>query len=270
MGNDHDKTPRIEAALRERSPGLWPFLPAGYPDLTTTRELLLRMAGLPIRGVELGFPFSDSIADGPVIQRAFSAALASGLRVLDVLKMVAAARSAVPYPILAMVSASIVYRIGVPRFAQQAASAGLDGMIVPDLSLEEAPGFAGHLQEAGLALSMLVAPTTPPDRQRSIAAVTTGFLYYVSVQGTTGERSSLPADLAVRVADLRTATGLPVLVGFGLSRPDQVREVCRVANGAIVGSAIVHRMSAVAALPGSPSVIEPTIALIRDLAQAAI
>jgi len=251
-------------------PGLWPFVPAGYPDLSTTRELLLRMADLPIRGVELGFPFSDPIADGPVIQRAFSAALASGLRVADVLTMVAAVRSALPYPILAMVSASIVYRIGLGAFAEQAAVAGLDGLIVPDLSLEEAPGIAAHLRTAGLALSMLVAPTTPSDRQRAIAAVTTGFLYYVSVQGTTGERNHLPADLAVRVASLRAATSLPVLVGFGISRPEQVREVCRVANGAIVGSAIVHRMADMAALSPSLSVVEPTITLVRELAEAVV
>lgn len=227
------------------------------------------MADLPIRGVELGIPFSDPIADGPVIQQAFSAALAGGLRVADVLAMIAEVRSLVPYPILAMVSISIVSRIGMAAFVQRSASAGLDGLIVPDVSLEEAPELAGRARGAGLRFSMLVAPTTPPERQQAIARLTSGFLYYVSVQGTTGERDRLPLDLAGRVGRLRAATGLPVLVGFGISRSDHVREVCRLADGAIVGSAIVHRMTEAVEPTGNGLVVEPTLALVRELSEAA-
>ncbi|MBU0719313.1 MAG: tryptophan synthase subunit alpha [Planctomycetota bacterium] len=233
---------RIEIALANQPAGLWPFLPAAYPDIETTASLLRAFAGLPIRGVELGFPFSDPIADGPVIQQAFSHALARGIRVADIFEMVAAVRRRADYPILAMVSVSIVYRIGVKEFVSQAASAGFDGLIVPDISLEEAPDLAEIAGAAGLRLSMLIAPTTEPDRERRIAHIAGGFLYYVSVQGTTGERTALPADLRDQVAELRTATGLPVIVGFGISTSHQVEDVCGFADGAIVGSAIVRRI----------------------------
>ena len=230
--------------LTDRPAGLWPFLPAGYPNIETTAALLRSFADLPIRGVELGFPFSDPIADGPVIQQAFCEALAGGVRVDDIFNMVNDVRGQVDYPILAMVSASIVYRVGIESFVSKAGSAGFDGLIVPDISLEEAPGLAEPARAAGLHLSMLIAPTTPPQREKRIAELAGGFLYYVSVQGTTGERKALPSDLRAHVDELRTATGLPVLVGFGISQPDHVREVCGFADGAIVGSAIVRRITA--------------------------
>ncbi len=234
---------RVDSVLADQPPGLWPFLPAGYPDIETTASMLRAFAGLPIRGVELGFPFSDPIADGPVIQKAFSHSLANGVRVADIFEMVAAIRAEADYPLLAMVSASIVYRIGVEPFVSRAQSAGFDGLIVPDVSLEEAPELSEIAAAAGLRLSMLIAPTTEPDRERRIAQVAGGFLYYVSVQGTTGERAALPADLRAHVSELRTATGLPVIVGFGISTPQHVKDVCSFANGAIVGSAIVRQIS---------------------------
>lgn len=237
---------RIDAAFANRPPGLWPFLAAGYPSLDTTAALLQRLNTLPIRGVELGIPFSDPIADGPVIQHAFSHALASGIKVRDVFQMVASLRAQISYPLLAMASASIVYRRGVEAFAAEAHMAGFDGLIVPDISLEEAPALASAAAKENLRLSMLVAPTTLPERRRQIADAASGFLYYVSVQGTTGERAALPVALADEVRSLKEESSLPVLVGFGISRPDHVREVCRFADGAIVGSAIVHRMTDVA------------------------
>lgn len=233
----------IDRVLAEQPPGLWPFLPAGYPSLQATAALLRAFARLPIRGVELGFPFSDPIADGPVIQHAFSEALAHRVRVNDVFNLAASVRREVNYPLLAMVSVSIVSRIGSRAFAQRAAAAGFDGLIVPDVSLEVAPELAEHATAAGLRLSMLIAPTTPPRRQRRIAKITRGFLYYVSVQGTTGERSALPQELKARVAALRAGTRRPVLVGFGISTPVHVRDVCSYADGAIVGSAIVRRIT---------------------------
>lgn len=233
---------RIGKALADHPPGLWPFLAAGHPTLETTAELLLVLNDLPVRGVELGIPFSDPIADGPVIQRAFSEALAGGRTLRDILSMISQVREAIDYPLMAMVSASIVYRVGVETFVEKTREAGLDGLIVPDISLEEAPRLAASVEQAGMALSMLIAPTTPDDRQRRIADLATGFLYYVSVQGTTGARDQLPADLKTHVTALKDATALPVLVGFGISRRTQVREVCAYADGAIVGSAIVRRL----------------------------
>lgn len=235
---------RIDAAFANQPPGLWPFLAAGFPSLEITAALLQRLNTLPIRGVELGIPFSDPIADGPVIQHAFTHALASGIKVRDVFEMVASLRAQISYPLLAMVSASIVYRRGVEAFAAEAHRAGFDGLIVPDISLEEAPALASAAAKENLRLSMLVAPTTPPERRSQIADAASGFLYYVSVQGTTGERAALPAALADEVRSLKGESSLPVLVGFGISRPDHVREVCRFADGAIVGSAIVDRVAA--------------------------
>ncbi len=243
---------RIDRALADQPPGLWPFLAAGYPDLDTTAAMLRALAKLPIRGVELGFPFSDPIADGPVIQQAFSEALHQGVRVGQIFDLVAAVRDEIDFPLLAMVSASIVYRLGLKVFVGRAREAGFDGLIVPDLSLEEAPELAKHAEQQGLRLVMLIAPTTSPEREKRIAQVAGGFLYYVSVQGTTGERTALPDDLADHVTELRQGTGLPVLVGFGISKPEHVRDVCSFADGAIVGSAIVRRITDCLGL-GAPS-----------------
>lgn len=236
---------RIDTALANSPPGLWPFLAAGYPNIDATAAMLRSLKALPIRGVELGIPFSDPIADGPVIQHAFSEALAGGITLSGVFDRVSAVRGEIDYPLLAMVSASIVYRVGIETFVKKSRDAGFDGLIVPDISLEEAPALAETTREAGLRLSMLIAPTTPHDRQQRIAAASSGFLYYVSVQGTTGARDRLPTDLEVRVRELKKTTSQPVLVGFGISHPRQVREVCGYADGAIVGSAIVQRIRAV-------------------------
>jgi tryptophan synthase alpha chain len=244
---------RIDAVFAQSPPGLWPFLAAGDPDLQTTEELLMRLADAPIRGVELGFPFSDPVADGPVIQAAFNRALEAGIRVAQIFEMVARIRKRFPHPLLAMVSASIVYR--VDEFVSRAAKAGFDGLIVPDLSLEEAPSLAESVRACGMHLSMLIAPTTPADRRQKIAEVASGFLYYVSVQGITGQRNRLSESLGSQVRQTKTETSLPVLVGFGISRPEHVREVCSIADGAIVGSAIVQQISQLASQKVSRSAI---------------
>lgn len=258
---------RIDAVLANDRPGLWPFLAAGYPNLDVTAALLRGLNDLPIRGVELGIPFSDPIADGPVIQRAFSEALLRGVKVREVMATVGAVRSEIDYPLLAMVSASIVYRIGIEAFVDQSAEAGFDGLIVPDISLEEAPTLAEAVGRAGLRLSMLIAPTTPADRQSRIAEAASGFLYYVSIQGTTGVRDQLPADLPGHVLELKRATSLPVLVGFGISEAAHVREVCGYADGAIVGSAIVRRTTdLIERNQNGDSIARGVATVIRDLA----
>jgi tryptophan synthase alpha chain len=221
---------------------VWPFLPAGCPDLETTAALIGEAERSGATGIEIGFPFSDSIADGPVIQEAFSRALQSGIRVTEIFETISRIRPDVGLPLMAMVSASIVYRIGLATFLDRAAGSGFDGLIIPDLSLEEAPSVAADAKARGLRLAMLVAPTTAPERQARIAAVADGFLYYVSVLGVTGERASLSEDVEAHVATLRKSAALPVLVGFGISTPEHVRDVCRFADGVIVGSAIVRRI----------------------------
>ncbi len=223
--------------------GLFPFLVAGQPDMETTTELIKQLERVGAAGIELGFPFTDPVADGPVIQSAFTEALKKSITVEKIFSGLADARAEISIPIVAMVSASIVYKIGVDKFLDKAKSAGFDGFIIPDLSLEEAPTIAEKVAQRDLRLAMLIAPTSPYERQRKIAQTATGFLYYMSVAGITGERDKLPEDLADNVAHLKEISGVPVIVGFGIKGPEQVKLVCSIADGAIVGSAIVRRIT---------------------------
>ena len=233
----------VFAQLRaERRIALMPFIPAGYPDLATTAALLPAMEAAGANLIEIGIPFSDPIADGPTIQAAFVEALAKGLKLADIFQTIREARSTVSIPLLAMVSYSIVFRTGVERFAKQAKEAGFDGLIIPDLPPPEAQAVAGKVHAAGLDTVLLVAPTTTPERRREIAALTSGFIYYLSVAGITGERDQLPAGLAEGVAQMKSLTDRPVCVGFGISQPHHVRQLAGVADGAIVGSAVVKRI----------------------------
>jgi len=246
---------------------LMPYVTAGFPHLDVTAELLRRMPSAGASVIELGIPYSDPIADGPVIQESFTRALEAGVRLADIFEMVRRVRSEVAAPILSMVSFSIVYRIGVDRYIERAAAAGLDGLIIPDLSLEEAPSVAERTAAAGLRLAMLVAPTSSPERFERIARISQGFIYYISVAGTTGERDRLPPDLPTNVRRLRDVGGKPVCVGFGISRPEHVRQVCQVADGAIVGSAVVRRITAAAdAGEGPEAIVRRTTDLVRELA----
>ncbi len=235
-----EKFAELKASGRK---GLFPFLVAGQPDVATTINIIQRLEKIGAAGVELGIPFTDPVADGPVIQSAFTEALSEGVTVAKIFRAIAEARSTIRIPIVAMVSASIVYKIGVDAFLRRAAQAGIDGFIIPDLSLEEAPVVAEKVAGLDLRLAMLVSPNTPSERQERIAKVATGFLYYMSVTGITGERDRLPEDLVANVAKLKETSGIPVLVGFGIKTAAQVRQVCSVGDGAIVGSAIVRRIA---------------------------
>ncbi len=222
--------------------GLLPYVTAGLPDLGTTKQILLALAEAGVTAVELGFPYSDSIADGPTIQTSFTRVLDTRIRVRDILEMVAEVRRKSELPILGMLSYSIVYRIGPDAFARQAAEAGLDGLILPDVSLEEAPQVVDVLGDQGLVLPMLVSPVSPEERRAKIAKLATGFVYYMSVAGITGERNQLPPELVDNVRRLREQSGKPVIVGFGISTAEMVRLVCTEADGAIIGSALVRRI----------------------------
>jgi tryptophan synthase alpha chain len=230
-------------ALKERRQiGLVPFLPAGYPNLDTTVAALLALQENGASVIEIGFPFSDPIADGPVIQEAFTVALAKKLKIGDIFKAISGAKAALRVPLVAMVSYSIVYRYGIERFAGAARRAGFAGMIVPDLPPPEAQSVSGRIGEAGLDTILLVAPTTTPARRKEIAELCTGFVYYLSVSGTTGERDQLPADLSQSVAELKSHTDRPVCVGFGIHQPRHLAQLAPIADGAIVGTAYVRRM----------------------------
>lgn len=231
--------------LREQGrTSLLPFLTAGYPDMDTTIDLLADFQRRGCRICELGIPFSDPVADGPTIQASYTEALSAGLTLETVFEHVRRFRDeGGELALLSMVSYSIVFRHGVEAYCRDAAAAGFDGLIVPDLPLEEAATFAPIAEAAGLCNVLLVAPTTPKDRRVDLAKHSSGFVYYMSVAGITGERDKLPPDTIQAVEELRGTMDTPICVGFGISRPEMVEEVCRVADGAIVGSAIVHRVT---------------------------
>jgi tryptophan synthase alpha chain len=241
--NARQTIPQTFAALRASGHiGLMPFLPAGYPDLATTEAALVAMERGGASVIEVGIPFSDPIADGPVIQEAFTLALAKRLKVEHVLETIAAVRGRLGVPLVAMVSYSIVFRYGVPRFVAAAKQAGFDGLILPDLPPPEAERVCDTVRAGGLDTTLLVAPTTTPERRREIARLSSGFIYYLSVSGITGERDRLPADLADNVRRLRDLTDRPICVGFGISQAAHVAQLRGQADGAIVGSAYVKRM----------------------------
>jgi tryptophan synthase alpha chain len=228
---------------------LCPFVTAGYPSLEATPEVLVAVQeGLGAQAgiIELGIPFSDPVADGPVIQASFTTALAKGCTVPGALAAVAAARGrGLTVPVVAMVSYSIVYKRGTREFARMCRENQLDGVILPDISLEEAPAIVASMREMDLRSTLLVAPTTPAGRREAIARLCDGFVYYQSVSGITGERKTLPTDIGAHVAALRQASPSPICVGFGISNAAHVRQVTREAHadGAIVGSALIRRMA---------------------------
>jgi tryptophan synthase alpha chain len=245
-----------------------PFVTAGDPDPATTVAILeaLDRAGASL--CELGVPYSDPIADGPVIQASYTRALAHGISLEQVFGIARQASSGVAMPILAMASYSLVFRRGIDRFVGDAVASGLSGFVVPDLPIEESDDLDTACRDAGIALVRLVTPTTPPERAALIAAKSTGFLYCVSVAGVTGARTELPPGLVDRVQWLRSQTDVPILVGFGISSPEQVRAVCEVADGAIVGSALV-RLVAEKAYGGRDQVVSAVEQFARSLAAAA-
>ena len=231
-----------------------PFVTAGDPDVETTLAVLKAIDRAGATLCELGVPYSDPIADGPVIQASYTRALAAGMSLEKLFDLVKRSRVTVRMPLLAMASYSLVYRVGVDTFVARAVASGLAGFVVPDLPLEESDELDAACRTAGLALVRLVTPTTPPERAEQIARRSTGFLYCVSVAGVTGERTALPPGLIDRVAWLRERTDVPILVGFGIASPEQAREVAQVADGVIVGSAVVRQLEQAAAGQGVAAV----------------
>jgi tryptophan synthase alpha chain len=232
----------FEQLRSKRQLALMPFIPAGYPDLDTTAKLLpaLELAGASI--IEVSIPFSDPIADGPVVQEAFTRALEKKLKLAEVFTTLAKVRSQVSIPLVAMVSFSVVFRHGIDHFATEAKAAGFDGLILPDLPPPEAEAIVKRVQAKGLDTILLVAPTTQPQRRQEIARLSSGFVYYLSVAGITGERNQLPPDLAEGVRNMKSLTDRPVCIGFGISTAQHVAQLAPIADGAIVGSAVVRRI----------------------------
>ena len=246
-------------------PAVLPFVTAGYPTLDSTRSLLPRLAAVCGSVIEVGIPFSDPIADGPVIAESMHEALVAGCTPAKVFEAVRAVRGQVNAALVAMVSDSIVSRMGSDRFAREAAAAGFDGLIVPDIDIEEAPALRAACDSAGITCTLLVSPTSSDERIARIVANCTGFVYALARLGITGERSEAP-DVRPVVERIRRHTSLPIAAGFGISTPAHVRAVAANADGAIVGSAIVRRMREAIAAGRSPE--DAAVELVTSLASA--
>jgi tryptophan synthase alpha chain len=245
-----------------------PFLSAGDPNLGFTECLLPRVAAAGADLIEIGFPFSDPIADGPVIQASYTRALERGLKLDDIFAALGRVTASTGWatPLVGMVSYSLVFRLGPKAFIEQALQAGLSGAIVPDLTAEEADGFAQLARERDFKLILLVTPTTTPARAERIVKLCTGFLYCVSVVGITGERDRLPETLREQLRKLRAQTDLPICVGFGVSKADQVRELREIADGVIVGSSLVKKLEKAGSAAAQAA--DDVVASVRELAGA--
>jgi tryptophan synthase alpha chain len=224
------------------------FVSAGDPDLEATARLVHAIAVAGTDVVELGVPFSDPMADGPTIQEASQRALASGTSLAGILGLVRAVRRICDVPLVLFSYYNVVYQFGVERLAAAAAAAGVDGVLLVDVPLEELPEVQPALDRFGLPAIRLVAPTTPPERIARITAGAAGFVYCITVTGVTGTRAELPADLGALLQRVRAVSPVPVVAGFGIASPEMARAVAVHADGVVVGSALVKLMAG----PGSP------------------
>ncbi|MBE0466873.1 MAG: tryptophan synthase subunit alpha [Candidatus Desulforudis sp.] len=258
---------RVFAELNARGEkALIPFVTAGYPDLETTAELVLGMARAGADVIELGVPFSDPLADGPTIQRASQAALSGGINLRQIVALVARLREQTAVPLVLMSYFNPILSYGLEAFVSEASRAGVDGLIVPDLPVEEADPLLELGDARGLALIPLVAPTSTPERITRIAAKARGFVYCVSLTGVTGRHGGFSKKLAEVIGNVRAQTGLPLAIGFGIAEPGQVRELAPYADALIVGSAIVNRISAA----GENGAVKAVQNLVTELKQALV
>ena len=255
--------------LRSRSQKAFiPFVTAGDPELEFTAAVVRLLAEHGCSLCELGIPYSDPIADGPVIQASYTRALQRRIRLAEIFACTRQLPAGFSLPLVSMVSYAIVYRYGLERYVRDAQQAGFAGAIIPDLLVEESEALAGVCRDHDFSLIQLVTPTTPAERAVRIARTSTGFLYYVSVTGITGERRELPPQVAEQVGWLRQQTDLPICIGFGISRPEQVRMLAPVADGVIVGSALVRHLAEVDSR--GPAQVLRDIGQLVDQLQAAL
>ncbi|GAX62885.1 tryptophan synthase alpha chain [Candidatus Scalindua japonica] len=237
---------RIDAKFKElkekNMPAFIPFLTAGDPNLDATKELILEFDRKGADMIELGVPFSDPIADGPVIQASYYRALSSGIKLSDILQLVKDIRKKSEIPIIAMISQSILFKYGCKEFVKNAVSAGLDGATIPDLPIEEAGEIIEAEKEEDFKVVCFIAPTTTDNRVDLILKKSQGFLYYISVVGITGSKNELSDEIKNNIQKIKKLTNLPVALGFGISTPEQARIAGKIADGVIVGSAIVKEI----------------------------
>ena len=237
---------RIEDAFndldRRQAKGFIPFITAGDPDLETTASILIEFAAAGATVIELGVPFSDPMADGPVIQRSSERALKHGFGLGDLLETVASVRRTIETPIILFTYFNPLLQFGLTRVAEEAKAAGIDGVLVTDLSPEEATEFEGDLRAHDLDMIFLVAPTSTDARLKLVAQHARGFIYAVSRAGVTGVRTNVSAEAEKLVNRMRKFSQLPIAVGFGISNVEQVRDVQRYADAVVIGSAIVSEI----------------------------
>ena len=231
---------RFEELRQGQELGLVAYITAGDPDLRATAEFIPALEEAGVDVLELGIPFSDTLADGPVIQRASQRALGSGTTLAGVLEMAAQARGRSRLPLLLFSYLNPILRYGFDRFAADARRAGIDGVLITDLSIEEADAYIGRMRQAELDTVFLAAPTSTEARLRRICEASRGFVYAVSRTGVTGAQQALSGQLLPLLQRLRAASSLPVAAGFGISRPEHIRELRGHADAAVVGSALVR------------------------------
>jgi tryptophan synthase alpha chain len=218
------------------------YLTVGYPDIATTENLILELSKIGVDIFELGVPFSDPLADGPVIQESSMFALKHGVNLDSVFSLAKRLREKIKNPLLAMGYFNPVLNYGLARFAEKARLSGLDGAIIPDLPIEESKELRSLLNKQKLYLIDFIAPTTDLSRIKKISSISKGFIYYVSLTGVTGARSKLPIDMSQKISYLKKFIKLPVCVGFGISAGSQLEHVYKFSDGAIIGSAIIKKI----------------------------
>ncbi len=251
-----DRITRKFRELRARGEAaLIPFVVAGDPDLGRSKQIVRELEARGADLIELGMPFSDPMADGPANQRAMARGLAAGASLSAIMALVTELRTESQIPLILFGYFNPVLHYGCERFCADAAKAGVDGLLIVDLPPEEARELARPAAASGLDLIYLLAPTTPLERSRRIARAARGFLYYVSVTGVTGARASLALDLEQHVREFRTVTDLPIGVGFGISTPDQARQVAMFADAVVVGSALSTLIESHASSPDLVEVV---------------
>jgi len=217
-----------------------PYICYGYPNIKTSEKLVIELSKCGANIIEIGFPFSDPLADGPTIQHASHKALKNEISLDIYLNSIKKIRKNVDIPLVIMSYYNPIFRYGEERFVKNSLKSGLDGAIIPDLPIEEADSLMEVSYRTGFDLIQIISPTTPKERMKHIADKSLGFIYYVSLTGVTGARSKLPSTIKSHVEILKSLTNKPVCVGFGISKPSHVKEVANIADGVIVGSAIIN------------------------------
>ncbi len=234
---------KVQQAREKKRKLFCVFLTLGYPSLAATERLILSSEKAGVDIIELGFPFSDPLADGPTIQYSSEQALKKNVSIHDGLRLVKRLRAkGCRIPIVFFGYLNPVYSYGEKKFVWDARSVGLDGLIIPDLPPEEETAFQMECRRQKLHLVQLVAPTTADKRAKMLVGKSQGFIYYVSLRGVTGARKALPEDLKSHLSKLKRMTSKPVLAGFGISTPQQARDISKMADGVIVGSAVIERL----------------------------